>query len=208
VIRLVALLAISALAQAADFTLGGGTGRASGDARSDPNGKDVHPQIGGTLLLSAGFDFFHYRTAAIGIEVPVAVHGSRSSDVFATGGYAGFYTERLTAVLTPGVRVRFAPERRISPWVSFGAGVAVVHRTGNDFSFSRPAASQTGSSRTLALAPAVGVDVRVAERWFVCAEFRNYLYRTPSTGFVSSFPFWNRWNYNPVFAVGVGFRLP
>ena len=200
-------LAVEGLAiHAADFALGGGTGRASGNARTDPNGGDASPQLGGTLLLTAGFDILHYQSATIGLEVPLALHGSRSSDVFARGGFASFYTERLTAVLTPGVRVRFATERRLSPWFSFGAGLAVIRRTGLDFAFSQPGASQNSSSRTMALTPAAGIDVRVARHWFFRGELRNYLYRTPSTGFVSSFPFWNRWNYNPVVGGSIGFR--
>jgi hypothetical protein len=94
----------------------------------------VRPEIGGTLLLNARFEFLRHKIAAIGIEVPIAVHGSRRSDVFARGGYAGFYTERLAVVLTPGVRVRFATERWLSPWPSFGAGLTTIRRTGVDFS--------------------------------------------------------------------------
>ena len=115
---------------AADFAIGGGAGPASGNARTDPNGRDARPKIGGTLLLNAGLEFVQCKGAAIGIEVPVAVHGSWSSDVFARGGYAGLYTERLTAVLTPGVRVRLASERRLTAWVSFGAGLAMIRRSG------------------------------------------------------------------------------
>lgn len=104
---------------AADFAIGGGAGPASGNARTDPNGGDARPAIEGTLLLNAGFEFLHFGSAAIGVEVPLAVHGSRSSDVFARGGFASFYTEQITTVLTPGVRVRFARERLLSPWLSF-----------------------------------------------------------------------------------------
>jgi hypothetical protein len=110
-------------------------------------------------------------------------------------------------VLTPGIRVRLAPARRLSPWLSFGAGLAVIGRTGHDFAGAQRAASQNGSSRTLALAPAAGVDIQMAKRWFFRGELRNYLYQTPSTGFVSSFPFWNRWNYNPVAAGSLGLRF-
>jgi hypothetical protein len=158
-------------------------------------------------LLNAGFEFLHYRSASIAIDVPVALHGSRSSDVFARGLYAGLYTERLTAALTPGVRVRLGPGRRLSPWLSFGAGLAIIHRTGVDFLAGQQLASQNDSNLTVVLAPAGGVDMRVARRWFLRGELRNYLYRTPATGFVSSFPYWNRWNYNPVLAASVGCRL-
>jgi len=191
-----------------DVTVGAGAGPPAGNARTDPRGNDVGPAIGGTLLFNGAVDFLHRKRVAIGLEIPLAVHSSRSADVFAQGGYAGVYTERLTVVLTPGIRVRLAPVgRRISPWLSFGAGIAVIHRTGNDFQSSQPAASQVGSSRAPALAPAAGADIRLARRWFVRVEMRNYLYQTPATGFVSSFVYWNRWNHNPVVAGGMGFRF-
>lgn len=201
-------VAPSACAQGLSLAIGGGAGPASGNARTDPNGRDVRPEVGGAFLVNAGFEFLHYKSAAIGIEIPVAAHGSRSWDVFARGGYAGLYTERLTAVVTPGVRVRLGPERCLSPWVSFGVGLAMIRRTGVDFQFSQQIASQSDSNLTVALAPTAGVDIRVGRRWFVRGELRNYLYRTPATGFVSSFPFWNRWNYNPLVTGSVGFRLP
>jgi hypothetical protein len=158
--------------------------------------------------LNGGLDFLHRKKITVGLEIPLAVHGSRSADVFAKGSYAGVYTERLTAVLTPGIRVRLAPVGgRVSPWLSFGAGIAVIHRTGNDYQSSKPAASQVGSSRALALAPAAGADIRFAQPWFARLEIRNYLYQTPATGFVSSFVYWNRWNHNPVVAGSIGFRF-
>jgi hypothetical protein len=193
--------------QSADFAIGGGAGPASGNARSDPNGLATAPEIGGTLLLNAGFPFLRYKGATLAIEVPVAVHGSRSLDVFARGIYAGFYAERLTAVLSPGVRVRFAEKRRLSPWLSFGTGLAMIRRTGVDFQSSQRTASQSDSNLSLALVPAAGMDLHVSRRWFVRGELRNYLYKTPATGFVSSFPYWNRWNYNPVIAGSLGFRF-
>jgi hypothetical protein len=55
------------------------------------------------------------------------------------GGYAGFYAERLAVVLTPGVRVRFSAEWWLTPWLSFGAGLTRIRRTGVDFQFSQQA---------------------------------------------------------------------
>lgn len=191
-----------------ELTVAGGAGPAAGNARTDPTGRDARPAIGGTLVIDGGIDLVHVGRVALGVEIPLAVGGARSSDVFAQGSYAGIYTERVTAALTPGIRARLAPaEKRVSPWVSFGAGVAVVHRTGNDFLDGRPAAAQVGSSRMLALVPAAGADVRVAPRWFARVEVRNYLYQTPATGFVTSFVFWNRWNHNAVVAGGIGYRF-
>ena len=201
-------LAPGAWCQRLSLSVGGGAGPAAGDARSYPDGREARPEVGATLLLNAGIGLLSFRGARLEIEVPVAVHGSRSSDVFTSGAYAGFYKERQTATITPGLKVRFASDRRLSPWASFGAGLAAIRRMGNDFQFAQPAASQSDSNLTLALAPAAGIDIRFASRWFVRGELRNYLYRTPATGFVSSFPYWNRWNYNPVVAASIGFRLP
>lgn len=205
---IVLCLAPRAICQHLSVAIGGGAGPASGNARTDPTGRDARPEIGGTLLLNAGYEFLHSKSAAIGIDVPVALRGSRSSDVFASGLYASLYTERLTAAVTPGVRVRFGPERRLSPWLSFGAGLATVRRTGVDFQGGQQLASQSDSNLTVVLAPGAGVDMSVARRWFLRGELRNYVYRTPATGFVSSFPYWNRWSYNPVVAGSVGFRCP
>lgn len=201
-------LAPSAICQHLSIAIGGGAGPASGNARTAPAGRDAKPETGGTLLLNASLEFLHHKSVSIGIDVPVAIHGSRSSDVFARGLYASIYTERLTAALTPGVRVRFGPERRLSPWLSFGAGLGTIRRTGTDFQSGQQTASQSDSNLTVVLTPGAGADIRVARRWFLRGELRNYLYRTPATGFVSSFTYWNRWNYNPVVAGSVGFRLP
>jgi len=146
-------LAPIAICQHLSVAIGGGAGPASGNARTDPTGRDARPEIGGTLLLNAGYEFVHSKSAAIGIEVPIALRGSRSSDVFASGLYASLYTERLTAAVTPGVRVRFGPERRLSPWLSFGAGLATVRRTGVDFQGGQQLASQSDSNLTVVLAP-------------------------------------------------------
>jgi hypothetical protein len=205
---LICLTAAARLAAAgADLTAGAGAGPAADSARTDPRGNDARPGIGATLVFTGGFDLLHGKNAAAGVVIPVAIGGSRSSDVFARGGYAGVYTERVKAVLTAGIRVRFAPERRISPWLSFGPGIAVIRRTGSDFQGGQPIASQVGSSRALAITPAAGADIRLNRRWFVRLEMDNYLYRTPATGFVSSFVRWNRWNYNPVVAASIGFDV-
>ena len=208
----IVLLAVTSVtwlcAANADFAAGGGAGPVAGNARTDPRGNDVDHAIGGTLLFSGAFDLLHRRRVEVGLVIPVAVHGSRRLDIFARGGYAGVYTERLTAVVTAGIRVRLAPaRRRISPWLSYGSGMAVIHRTGADFQSSQSVASQFGSSRALALTPAAGADIRLTRTVFVRLEMQNYLYQTPATGFVSSFVYWNRWNHNPVVAGSVGFRL-
>jgi hypothetical protein len=97
-----------------DLVVGAGAGPAAGNARTDPAGNDLRPAIGWTLLFNGGVDFLHRGSVAAGLEIPVAVHGSRSTDIFAQGSYAGAYSERLTSVVTPGLRVRLSPEDGVS----------------------------------------------------------------------------------------------
>lgn len=195
--------------RAADLSIGGGAGPAAGNGRTDPTGQNAHPQIGGTLLLNAGFDFLRFRNSLIGLELPVAVYGSQSSDLHAypSSDAVTLYRERLSVAFTPGVRLRLAGDRRFCPWISLGAGLGRIDRTGTIFSSSQSAASQTDSNLVLALAPAVGTDIRLVKRWLVRGELRNYLYRTPANGFVASEAYWNRWNYNPVAAASVVYRF-
>jgi hypothetical protein len=93
--------------------------------------------------------FVRYKSVSVEIDFLVAAYGSRSS---AHGLYVGLYTERLTAAVTPGVWVRFGPER-LSPWLSSGAGLATIRRTGVEFLAGQQIASQTDSNLTVVLGP-------------------------------------------------------
>lgn len=138
--------------------------------------------------------------------MPASFYGSPRTEVFSQFGVSGYYSERLTVALTPGIRARFASRSRVSPWISVGGGGVLIRRTGVDSILSQVIASQRDSNLGVAVAPAAGADLRIGSRWFVRGELRNYLYRTPSTGFVASVPYWGRWNYNPVIAISGGWR--
>lgn len=198
-------------APAAEIALGGGAGPAGGGAsRSDLEFTGGSKQTSGTVLLGVTIEPGRFKTAAaaIGVDLPLAIHGSQRADVIRAGRGTNVYTERATAVAAPGVRIRFSPGRRLTPWLSFGAGLAVIRRTGTSSGFNSRV-SQAGSSLALALVPAAGIDYRYrgASRWFVRGEVRNFLYRTPATEFVTAQPYWNRWNYDPVAAGSVGYRF-
>jgi hypothetical protein len=63
-----------------------------------------------------------------------------------------------------------------------------MRRTGVDYQFGQQVASQRDANFTVALVPATGVDVRVTPRWFLRGELRNFLYRTPASGFGGLLP--------------------
>lgn len=206
-IAVLVCLAPAVLAQRFSVTAGGGAGPAPGNAQTQPNGQSAQKEVSGTFLLNAGFEMFRVKGTSIAVEIPVALHGSSSSDVYASGLYSGFYSERLTAAVTPGIRAQFTAQRRLSPWLTFGAGAASIHRTGVDFQSRQQTAAQIDSSLVAVLAPGAGADLRLNSHWFVRGEVRNYLFRTPATGFVSSFQYWNRWNHHLLIAGSVGFRF-
>jgi hypothetical protein len=129
------------------------------------------------------------------------------SDVLVGGRWAEYYSEKLRAVFTPGVRLRFLPDGRFSPWIAFGAGVASLWRSGESFVFGPPIAKQVDINLAFVTAAGAGIDVGLGKRWLVRGEFRNYLYRTPGSGFVGVWTFIHRWNSNPVVLAGVGLRL-
>ena len=123
------------------------------------------------------------------------------------GSYASFYSERVSAALTPGVRVRLARGAGFRRGLSFGAGVALLQRTGTDYQVGPAERIAERLESTAALAPAGGADIRLSRWWFFREELRNYLYRTPVSGFVASFPYWGTWHYNPVAVLSLGIRF-
>src|SRR5262249_4097480 len=44
---------------------------------------------------NAGFEFLHFRSAAIGVKTPLGVLGSRSSDIFTRGSFASLHRTDL-----------------------------------------------------------------------------------------------------------------
>ena len=205
---IVALL-IPGLGCSADFSFGAGAGPSSGSVGSTNfGGLLVGGQAGATVLLNAGFDFWSWKSAQVGVEIPLSIYGSQRASIHAipSGSFVTSYSERPTVTLTPGLRVRWAGPRRISPWVAFGGGMARIDRTGIIFDAGRPSATQSDIKFVPALAPAAGADIRLRGRWFLRGEFRAFLYRTPGVGFVASEFDWNQWHSNPTGIVSLVYR--
>ena len=138
----------------------------------------------------------------------LSIYGSQRASIHAipSGSFVTSYSERPTVTLTPGLRVRWAGTRRISPWAAFGGGMARIDRTGTIFDAGRHSATQSDIKFVPALAPAAGADIRLRGRWFLRGEFRAFLYRTPGVGFVASEFDWNQWHSNPTGIVSFVYR--
>src|SRR5438445_401569 len=141
---IVALL-VPGLGCSADFSFGAGAGPSSGSVGSTNfGGLLVGGQAGATALLNAGFDFWSWKSAQVGVEIPLSIYGSQRASIHAipSGSFVTSYSERPTLTLTPGLRVRWAGTRRISPWAAFGGGMARIDRTGIIFDAGQPSATQ------------------------------------------------------------------
>src|SRR4051812_24676470 len=114
-VRLTILFAaLCAAAFGTDLSLGFAAGPASGSA--------IRTEVDAEALVNFGYDFWRPGRGALGLEVPASFGGSPRSEMFSRFQLSSYYSERLSAALTPGLRVRFATSSRFSPWLSAGAG--------------------------------------------------------------------------------------
>jgi len=162
---------------------------------------------GSLVLVNGAHEFWRFHGSAVGVEVPFGYDGWERTSLDAHASYFGFYKERFKVGVTPGIRVRFRTERRFSPWAAMGAGGVILQRTGVSEQYGTLSASQRDTNLVFAMAPGLGLDLRVKAKWFVRVEARTHFFQTPTNGFVAAFPYWGRWNYNPVAAIGLGWRM-
>lgn len=99
-------------------------GRISGPTRTSPAGA-LNLDSGIALQANYGYGFWSNRRVSLSAEVHFLANGQRevrSVNPAATRDVATLY-------VTPGVRVKFAPVSRLSPWVSGGAGYALYEQS-------------------------------------------------------------------------------
>lgn len=115
-------LAVSATAQTHEIGLT--LGRISGPTRSSPAG-ELSLDSGIALQANYGYRFLVRKSFALSAEVHFLANGQReirSQNLSATRDVA-------TAYLTPGLRVKFAPGSRLSPYVTAGGGYALYEQS-------------------------------------------------------------------------------
>ena len=115
-------LASSAAAQTHEIGLT--LGRISGPTRSSPVG-ELRLDPGIALQANYGYRFLMRRSFALSAEVHFLANGQReirSQNLSATRDVA-------TAYVTPGLRLKFAPGSRVSPYITAGGGYALYEQS-------------------------------------------------------------------------------
>jgi opacity protein-like surface antigen len=152
--------------------------------RFQPRDRSLTGAAGGKAVVESGFAISvayaarwkQWRTASLHLEIPFVAspqHRIRSARGALTRDIATLY-------LTPGLRVRFAQRRRVSPYLSAGAGYALF-----EHSTSRIDGAANMAPRHLhrgALQFGGGVDVKL---------FRFLALRTEARDFISGNPAFN-----------------
>ena len=106
---------------------------------------------------------------ALTAEVPFAYDPKQKLHVSVAGlvpeSYKSFF-------VTPALRANFFPTTVFSPWVSFGGGFG--HFSASDNLLFGGTNTGKTSSTTGVLQIGAGLDVRVASKWSVRLEFRDF----------------------------------
>lgn len=106
------------------------------------------------------------RGAALYIEVPFVA----MPNAFVHSGTNGVPEAYAVLYVTPGLRVKFAPERKVSPWLAVGGGYARFDESSN-LQDKTPNPGQIGSNRG-ALQLGGGVDLRTGLKILLPLDLR------------------------------------
>jgi hypothetical protein len=124
-VRCVCLLLILGGSLAAqDHELGLTLGRINGPSRTIAGGT-ANLDSGIALQANYGYRFWSNRHLSLSADVHFLANGQRE----VRGANPALTRDIATLFVTPGLRVKFAPVRRISPWISGGAGYALYEQS-------------------------------------------------------------------------------
>lgn len=201
------LLAIFATQMfAAEIAVSVGTGPATSSVLT-PTGTFSGSGSAATILIDGAAKIIGFGPVSLSVDVPVAFGGPSNATVSTTNGSVLAYAEHLQLAVTPGVKARFNLGL-VSPWASFGAGVARLEQAGSFASLGAIGLTRANTDWRLALSPAGGIDIKPLPFIFFRGEIRSYVFRTPdqvlNTGIS---PFRGSWRDNLLFMGGVGIRF-
>jgi outer membrane protein W len=97
--------------------------------------------------------------------------------VSATGDVRSVY-------VTPGVRLQFAQQERITPWIDGGAGYAFYDSSGTNIAGG--ATGSSGTANTYAAEFGAGVDIVASEKYVIRGAVQGFYTGDPNYGVVAS----------------------
>jgi opacity protein-like surface antigen len=183
---LLALMSVSAFAQAHELAITAGGNFPSNDQFNPGNSFVVGGQYDGRI--------FHVPLVALYLDVPLVVATNSSfrepSIVNVRNSYRSFF-------FTPGLKVRFgAPLVPVAPYVVAGVGFA-HYNTNNDVLFGN------NSSTNAAWSIGGGLDMKVAPFFSIRGEVRDFISGTPDIAAITQ----SGRTHNVVPQVGLVFRF-
>lgn len=184
-------LACSALAQTSDVSILAGAYTPSFSAGTQP--ALISASAGASIQFGYGLELLSTKSGSLGLDIPltIATHQNESLG-------NGFSTSAQTNVFfTPGIRYRFIPQSRVSPFVVIGGGVGSFGAAGMDIGPGFHINAERTASPVLAFGFAT--DIRITRLLSFRGEVRDFVSRAGLGG--------TEGRHHPVFGVGIGFHF-
>jgi outer membrane protein W len=149
------------------------------------SGSNPNATTGGPLTLGSGVAFqVNYarkfdsskQWASLFWEVNVLANPYRH-----LGGVPTTATSQIRSFyVTPGVRLQFAPQERITPFLDAGAGYAFY--TSSENNIAGGATPSSGNTNTYAVDFGGGVDIVASKRYVIRGDVRGFYTGSPNFG--------------------------
>ena len=149
--------------------------------------------MGANVQLGYGHQLLSTRNGSLDLDVPLTITVHEGQVV----GRGVSVTTRTDAFFTPGVRFRFAPEARVSPFVVLGGGFGAFEKAEVRAGFG------VGNSANRAVSPVLGfgcgADLRLTKLLSLRGQVRDFVGRAGLGGVEG--------RHHPVVSVGFGFHF-
>jgi opacity protein-like surface antigen len=137
----------------------------------------------GTVRLTSGTAYqFNYGYRLAGGDKPVALYGEvhflANPQRIVGSGVVTATRDVATIYLTPGLRLKFFPSRRVSPYATAGAGWALYEQSRNQLNGEPNPAPRTVNKGTFMYG--AGVDFNVVRHFALRGEIRDFYSGNPA----------------------------
>jgi hypothetical protein len=200
-------LSLASSLAAADLTLSVGF-PVSSTAEATIRNAVASVNSGLPVLVNPGGNLFRFGPVGLGFEIPVLIGGPARAEAGTSGSQSLAYAESIQWAVVPGARLRLAPPLvPFTPWVSVGAGVAGLDRSGASVTATAIPLAASRNANVFARSFAAGLDVKPFPLIVLRAELRTLSYKTPDEPFTGLVSFQGQSRTAVMFLVGAGLRF-